>query len=275
MRILLIWVLPIAAFVGFCWWYTNTLGPLTPAEIAAYTEKFAQRDQTPARLEQIKRFMEEDDGGEFLMINLIEMRSGDAAAKAEEAMAKYRDFILPEILWRASHPVLVGATVSQAIDLQGLEGAERWSQVALVRYRSRRDLMEIGSHPDFVASHAFKLEAMSKTIAVPFAPPFVNVADMRVFLGLVFFFVMTVLHFFFGRSRGSAVADEGDFSGAVAAAARARASVSPPADPVAEAPAPPPAPPAPAPEPSAPETGSVLDESSEEGKGEEEEKKDS
>ena len=61
----------------------------------------------------------------------------------------------------------------QAIDSdceKGIEHGERWSMVGLVRYRSRRDLLEIATNPAFRGAHQFKTAAMAQTIAVPVEP---------------------------------------------------------------------------------------------------------
>jgi hypothetical protein len=50
--------------------------------------------------------------------------------------------------------------------------------VGLVRYRSRRDIMEIATNPDFADAHQFKVDAMAQTIAVP-VEPFLNLASPR------------------------------------------------------------------------------------------------
>ena len=50
------------------------------------------------------------------------------------------------------------------------EGMETWTQGAGMRYRSRRDLLEIATNPAFRGSHEFKVAAMRKTIAFPIDP---------------------------------------------------------------------------------------------------------
>jgi hypothetical protein len=61
----------------------------------------------------------------------------------------------------------MGAAAAPALDVWGIEGAERWDQAGLMRYRSRRDLMEIASNPAFQGPHEFKIAAMNKTVAFP------------------------------------------------------------------------------------------------------------
>ena len=59
-----------------------------------------------------------------------------------------------------------------------------WYTGALVRYRSRRDLLEIVTDPEFRGRHHFKVAALDKTIAYPIETPFYP-GDPRLLLGLI------------------------------------------------------------------------------------------
>ena len=60
----------------------------------------------------------------------------------------------------------------------------QWTRSALMRYRSRRDMMEITTNPAFSGSHDFKVAAMHKTIAFPLDPWF-QLGDPRLVLALI------------------------------------------------------------------------------------------
>jgi hypothetical protein len=94
------------------------------------------------------------------------------------------EHMIPELLSRASHPVVVGKSVANSLDLLGIEGAEEWSDGAILRYRSRRTLMEIISNPEFYDRHDFKLAGLEKTIAYPIEPR-IHLGDLRLLLGLL------------------------------------------------------------------------------------------
>ena len=72
------------------------------------------------------------------------------------------------------------------MDLSGVTeaagGAEVWDQAALMRYRSRRDLLEIAFDPAFVEPHVFKMRGLTKTIAFP-VKPVLAYGDPRLLLG--------------------------------------------------------------------------------------------
>jgi len=61
---------------------------------------------------------------------------------------------------------------------------EIWDMGGLVRYRSRRDFLEIVTDPVFSSKHHFKAAALEKTIAFPVEPDF-NLGDPRLLIGLL------------------------------------------------------------------------------------------
>ena len=185
-----LWHAPLLLWLAFCFWYTNTAGPLTPDEIEDLTTRLAQGGTPAEGVERIRRFMAEDEGDQFLMVNLLHRAS---TPDADKSMARYMAHMLPAMLKRASHPMLSGATVADAMDLAGIEGAETWSSVGVVRYRSRRDLMAIATDPAFGGEHEFKLAALAKTIAVPVQPD-IYLADLRVLLLVVLLAVVGVVN---------------------------------------------------------------------------------
>lgn len=79
---------------------------------------------------------------------------------------------------------MAGKVVGSSMDLLGIEGAEEWEMIAFMRYRSRRDLMEIATNPDFNKNHHYKMAAMEKTIATPIEPV-LNPGEPRVLLALL------------------------------------------------------------------------------------------
>jgi len=190
-RIWLLWVLPTAGYVLFWLWYTDLSGPMTSEEIESVVARLESGGADPARIARLRRFMEEDKGRQFLMVNVIDMAdqppelpATGAGADADALMAHYMEHMYPELFSRACHPVLMGFAVNHAMDLVGLENAESWTRVALMRYRSRRDLIEIATAPAFADRHDYKLAALDKTLAVPIEPG-LYLSDPRLLLALV------------------------------------------------------------------------------------------
>ena len=99
---------------------------------------------------------------------------------------------------RACHPVIAGAAVAPTFENWGIDGEGEWSTAAMMRYRSRRDLMEIAATPEFNGPHEFKIAAMKRTIAFPIQPLF-QLGEPRVLLALILFGVAAGLHLLAGR----------------------------------------------------------------------------
>ena len=69
------WLFLVGTWLAFTGWYTSFEGPLTEDEIATYLDRLA--DGTPPRsaeeLAEMRRFMEEDTGDDFVMVNVIDL----------------------------------------------------------------------------------------------------------------------------------------------------------------------------------------------------------
>jgi len=173
-------------------WYTSFGGPLTEAEIAHYIERIESREPaaSPERVAIMRKFMEEDTGDDFVMLNLIDMyetplqiEGVEPGETSDEVLAKYMEYMIPALLARACHPVLYGQAASSVMDIMNADGMENWTTGAGMRYRSRRDLLEIAFNPAFSGSHEFKIAAMRKTIAFPI-DPWIQLGDPRLLLAL-------------------------------------------------------------------------------------------
>ncbi|PDH34807.1 MAG: hypothetical protein CNF01_08605 [Halieaceae bacterium MED-G27] len=184
------WAL-IAAYVIFWLWYSPLGGPLTANEIDQYVATLEARNADKAAIKQLRAFAENDDGGSFIMVNALDLKdtleplSGmPADSAADDVMDVYVEHIFPALFARASHPVIAGDAIFTAMDIVGIEGAESWDSAGLVRYRSKRDLLEIASNPAFGEKHDYKVAALEKTIAFPITTR-MNLGDPRLILGLL------------------------------------------------------------------------------------------
>jgi hypothetical protein len=190
----LVWTPLALLYLAFLAWYRSWKGPLTPAEVERYLGRMAEREGLdPTQLRDLQRFLEQDDGRDFVMVNAIELRERPLAAEglgpgetSSQVLGRYMAYMWPALLKRACHPVLGGRAAAAALDRWGIDGAERWSQAGMMRYRSRRDLLEIAANPAFAPSHAYKVAAIEKTIAFPIAPYF-GLGSARLVLGLALF----------------------------------------------------------------------------------------
>jgi len=201
MRRFVVWGLSLTLWLLFTWWYSNTEGPLTAEEVDHYLGVLEQRGTDPETADAMRTFLESDTGDDFAMINLIEMSRSlpdlqglGPGATSQDAIDAYMTHMYPALFSRACHPVMVGSAATTAVDVWGIAGARTWSQGALMRYRSRRDLMEIATNPEFSGPHEFKIAAMNKTIAFPL-DPWMQAGDPRLLLGLI----LLIIALIFGR----------------------------------------------------------------------------
>ncbi len=187
----------------FFYWYTSFGGPLSDEEISRYVSLIESRGAGSEDIERMRTFLENDSGDDFVMVNIIELNETpvavpgvDPTESSSQVLGRYMAYMWPALLSRASHPVIFGAAAAESMDVWGIDGAEKWSQAAFMRYRSRRDMMEIATNPDFQGPHEYKIAAMAKTIAFP-ADPWMSAGDPRLLLALVF----VIVGLLFGRTR--------------------------------------------------------------------------
>ena len=187
----LVWGSLILFWGLFLYWYTSFGGPLTDTEVAHYMQQAEQGGRTTEELAALRHFLENDTGDDFVMVNVIEMNKAPTPVagvspsdSSSDVLNKYMAYMWPALLTRACHPVIFGTAAAPALDLWGLDGAEVWSQAAFMRYRSRRDMLEIAGNPDFQGPHEFKIAAIAKTVAFP-ADPWLSAGDPRLLLGLI------------------------------------------------------------------------------------------
>jgi len=182
----------LALYATFVFWYSHFGGPITASEQAAYIKALTDQGISEEQKTRLAAFMASDDGNDFVIVNLIHLNPSPEAlpatgpgAPASALINHYMEHMLVAQLLSASHPLFVAQGAGPTIDLLGVNDAETWTQAALFRYRSRRDLMEIINDPQFHTRHEYKLAAMLQTIAVPVTPS-LQPSDPRLLLALLF-----------------------------------------------------------------------------------------
>ena len=211
-----VWTLLLVLYLSFFAWYTSFGGPLSDDEIAHYVGIMEERGGRPEEIAELRAFLETDTGDDFAMLNVIEMRETPqqipgvtAGESSAEVLDRYMEYMYPALFSRACHPVFFGQAAAAALDVWGIENAERWTTGALMRYRSRRDMLEVATNPAFSGPHEFKVAAMNKTLAFPVDPWF-HLGDPRLVLGLLALVVGLLVHGFEGHRRATRRRREGD-----------------------------------------------------------------
>jgi hypothetical protein len=190
------WIVIAVIYAAFFFWYTPFGGPLTEDEIARYESVLHNLSRNDEAVARWRDFMRGDTGDDFAMFNAMDYRETavsveglDPGASGREALTRYAYPFFRRAVRDAAHPVAMGTAAAAALDVWGLQEAERWDQGALVRYRSRRDMMnQVVALAELAKSgeniHRFKIAGLEKTIAYPLDPWF-HLGDPRLLLALV------------------------------------------------------------------------------------------
>jgi hypothetical protein len=69
-----IWGTTALLYLGFRAWYDDWRGPLSETEIAQFVDRFENTVAAEVNdVEDLRRFLEDDDGREFVMLNLVRL----------------------------------------------------------------------------------------------------------------------------------------------------------------------------------------------------------
>lgn len=174
-----IWGISALAAVMFLAWYRNWRAPLTAEEIDRYIAKAVElhgsRENNDFGI--IRRFLEADDGREFVMVNLVRLAPGEVPdpetgvpTRAAKLLQKYTGPFTRALIRRGGHPAIVTRKVGGYVDAWRVPPDPGWTIVGFMRYRSRRDMIELVVDPRFADSHAFKFAATAETFSFPTQP---------------------------------------------------------------------------------------------------------
>lgn len=189
------WVWPVAAVVYGCFrlYYDNWRGRLTADEIDAFMATVQERGGGELNdLAVVRRFLEEDDGREFVMVNLVRVPDSmvtdpdtGGQVPAEAMMRAYTKAFMPRLLKHGGHPALATRKVGGYVDAWMVDPDPGWSIVGFMRYRSRRDMMKMVVDPTFEDAHKYKILGVAETFSFPSQPILRLYATPRVWVFLV------------------------------------------------------------------------------------------
>ncbi|MEM7661376.1 MAG: hypothetical protein AAF292_03935 [Pseudomonadota bacterium] len=174
----------ILVFIAFSVWYGGRTNPLTLEEGTALLDKVATLHAAAGNPNTGSGFRQnmldmipKDDGREFYAINLETLKPGDEAQAADAAYGRH---IVPALLKRGSFPVYVG-------DRSGLmlgEFGNDVNRVAIVRYRSLRDLLDMNTDPAVIEGVPYKFASLDHT-EVFISRPIVSALQVKLVVGLI------------------------------------------------------------------------------------------
>jgi hypothetical protein len=132
-----------------------------------------------------------DDGKEFYAVNLERLKQGDEAEAADQ---RYASMVMPLIFKRGGYPVFVGRRAGLML---GDYGAEV-DRVAVVRYRSLRDMIDMVLDPAMQAGSGDKFLSLDHT-EVMIIRPMISFAQMRLIVAAIFILLGVVGLLVIGR----------------------------------------------------------------------------
>lgn len=187
-----IWTLAAALYALFLLWHENWRGPLKPEEIDRYlTALQADGEGDPEVRAATRSFLEADDGKPFFMVNLVRLDPGEPAdpktgrpTKGRVLANRYFSQFRSVLLARGGYPALAARKVGPYLDSWNTPPDPGWTMMGWMRYRSRRDMLALASHPKFKAAHPYKFAAMPVTFSFPSQPMMMLVAGPRVTMAL-------------------------------------------------------------------------------------------
>ena len=108
------------------------------------------------------------------MLNLVQLHqakvghplSGEKMSASKLVGEYFGPFALA-LLKRGGHPVFQARTVGGNIDSWNADNNESFGVTGMMRYKSRRDLVELIVDPGFADAHIYKLAAIARTISYP------------------------------------------------------------------------------------------------------------
>ena len=167
----LIWLIALLTYALFYCWYIGFRSRVTPAEIESTMAILDAGLVDETRKSHLRHFLANDDGKDFVMVNLLELAK--PRKESSKNLNAYQKIFLGQLLRKAGHPILIARAASGNVENVACQEFDNWTAAGMVRYRSRRDLMEILPATIGSEHHELKLSALDKTFAFPASPWFV------------------------------------------------------------------------------------------------------
>ena len=171
MSAFIIWGTAFLIYAIFWLWYVGFRRKITPEEVQQTMALFKEGGTwTEQQRENLRHFLANDDGKDFVMVNLLLLKS--PRSESRKKLDAYQKIFLGALLRKAGHPVMIASAASGNIENVACDQDEGWGAAGMIRYRSRRDLMEMLPATIGSEHHGLKLAALERTFAFPAAPWF-------------------------------------------------------------------------------------------------------
>jgi hypothetical protein len=151
-------IIPTGIIVIFMYWYQWGSQRLSPEEVRTYMgviEAQTQHSNAKHDLPALRKFLNEDDGKPIYTVNLYNFyktanypKDSGFYGSGEQAYDRFSDVMISLMLKRGSHPIF-GSYWSDS-------SASNWERIVIVRYRSRRDLVDLFATTEFAEASLHK-----------------------------------------------------------------------------------------------------------------------
>ena len=162
---IVIWIIALLLYALFWLWYCGVKGRLSKHEVEIFISSFEAKGLSESALLNIREFLEQDDGREFFMVNLLEIKS--PKRESQKLLMGYFKKFMSGMIPRGGHPLFMAKAAAKNIENLNCEHADDWSSVGIIRYRSRRDFAQIVLKTFGSEHHSDKLLSLKKTLAFP------------------------------------------------------------------------------------------------------------
>lgn len=201
-----IWIVAAGFYGWFRWFYDNRRPPLTAAEIDDFLPRLPEHARAnTGEIATLRAFLERDDGGEFAMLNLVKLapepvphpETGELMSSGK-LLESYTRVFFRALVRKGCHPGMAARVIGGYLDSWNVPADPGWTIVGYMRYRSRRDMLELITDPRFANAHLFKIAATPVTMSFPTRPQILIYASPRVTVGLAIALIAALLHLALG-----------------------------------------------------------------------------
>ena len=138
-------------YLAFLAWYDGWgMDPFTAEEVDTLVGKEVAKGANPELLKNLRRFLKDDDGEEFFMLNLnrYEYAENEDQQGQPVGYQNYGQAVIQMILKNAGHPIYSGDIPDYLLDGDAKDG--NWHEIILMRYRSRRDFVSMVTSDEYL-----------------------------------------------------------------------------------------------------------------------------
>ena len=185
-----IWIIALSLYAVFWLWYCGAKGRLSKHEIETFISICEARGLSERALSNIRTFLEQDDGKEFFMVNLVEIKS--PKRESRKLLMGYFKKFMSGMIPKGGHPFFLAEAAATNIENLNCDHSDNWSSAGIIRYRSRRDFAQVVLKTFGSEHHADKLSSLEKTLAFPSTTTLL-IGSPRIIVALVLGLVASII----------------------------------------------------------------------------------